>query len=158
MRGYFAYYLYKEMQKNKDIVVITADLGYKMYDDIQNTFSGRYYMVGAGEQGAVGLAIGLALSGKIPIVYSISPFLLYRPFEALRLYIDREKIPVKLVGSGRDKDYNQDGFSHWAHDDVKIISNLANIVMLRPDKKEEIEEVVQRLVHTDQPIYLNLRR
>jgi transketolase len=51
------------------------------------------------------------------VVYSITPFVLYRPFEWIRNYLDHEKIPVKLVGGGRDKDYGYLGFSHWAEED-----------------------------------------
>jgi transketolase C-terminal domain/subunit len=53
----------------------------------------------------IGAATGMAMEGKIPVVYSITPFLLYRPFVFLRNYLHHENIPVKLVGGGRNKDY-----------------------------------------------------
>ena len=61
----------------------------------------------------VGMGIGMAMEGKIPICYSMTPFVLYRPFELIRTYIDHENITVKLIGAGRDKDYDWLGFSHW---------------------------------------------
>src|SRR3990167_11159429 len=126
-RGMFAGELHNAMIDNKDIVVITADLGYGMWDKIQANFPGRFYNTGAAEQVAVAAAIGMAQEGKIPVVYSITPFLLARPYELIRNYIDHEKVPVKLIASGRDNDYLHDGFSHWAGDDKQILSAFSNI-------------------------------
>jgi transketolase C-terminal domain/subunit len=53
----------------------------------------------------MGTAVGMAMEGKIPIVYSITPFAIYRPFELIRNYLSHEQIPVKIVGGGRDKQY-----------------------------------------------------
>ncbi|MDO8657799.1 MAG: hypothetical protein Q7K55_03600, partial [Candidatus Levybacteria bacterium] len=105
MRGWFAYDLYNHMAKNENIWIITGDLGYKLFDYIRRDFPERFINTGAAEQAMIGIAIGLALDGKIPFVYSITTFLLYRPFETIRNYINYEKIPVKLIGSGRNKDY-----------------------------------------------------
>src|SRR3990167_546756 len=100
-RGYFAYHLRQAMKENSAIYLICVDLGYKVFNELFVEFPDRVINSGAAEQAALDVAIGLALDGKIPFVYSITPFLLYRPFEALRTYINYEKIPVKLVGSGR---------------------------------------------------------
>src|SRR3990167_9125355 len=95
--GYFADTLYDEMEKNKDIWVLTGDVGYGVLDDIQKYFPERYVNTGAAEQSLLDIGVGLALNGKIPICYSITPFLLYRAFETIRNYISFEKIPVILV-------------------------------------------------------------
>ncbi len=105
MRKYFSELLYNEMAVNPDIVLLTGDLGYGLWNKIRLDFKSRFYNVGSSEQLMLGMASGMAMEGKIPIVYSITPFLLYRPFEFIRNYVDHEKLPVKLVGGGRDKDY-----------------------------------------------------
>lgn len=158
MRRTFADELYVHMDKNKKIVVIVGDLGYKMFDQIKESFSGRFLNVGASEQAMVDLAIGLALRGKIPVVYSITTFLLYRPFESLRNYINHEKIPVKLIGSGRDKDYLHDGISHWALEDRQIMELFPNIHSEWPDEKIEIPSLVNRMIRSPLPWYVNLKR
>lgn len=157
-RGYFAYYLYQEMKKNKDIWLIVGDLGYKVFDQHFKDFPERCLNTGAAEQAMMDISVGLALSGKIPFVYSITPFLLGRPFETIRTYINYERIPVKMVGSGRDKDYKQDGISHWSEDDRKIMSNFKNIISLWPENKQQIEKIVNDMVSNSKPYYLNLRR
>ena len=158
MRRYFADILHQQMAQNKDIWVITADLGYKMWDGIRKDYPERFLNVGASEQAMMGLAVGLALEGKIPIVYSITPFLLYRTFETLRNYVNHEQIPVKLVGSGRDKDYKHDGFSHWAEEDKDILKILSNIEAHWPAVKEELPVLVDQMIARPVPFYLNLRK
>ncbi len=158
MRRSFADALYQKMSKNSKIWVLTGDLGYKMWDKIKADFPDRFLNVGAAEQSLVGVAVGLALQGKIPIVYSITPFLLYRPFETIRNYINKEKIPVKLVGSGRDKDYLIDGFSHWASEDREVMSIFKNIVSKWPENSDQIVDLVTQMVKSNKPWYLNLKR
>jgi transketolase len=106
----------------------------------------------------VGIGVGLALEGKIPFVYSITPFLLYRPFETIRNYVNREKVPVKLVGSGRNRDYSHDGFSHWAEEDKEIMKIFGNIRSRWPETKEEIPGLVQEMINNPVPYYINLRK
>jgi len=158
MRGWFAYELYKQMAKDERIWLIVGDLGYKAFDYIKRDFPGRFLNCGASEQAMTGIATGMALNGKIPFVYSITTFLLYRPFETIRNYINHEKIPVKLIGSGRNKNYVHDGFSHWAEEDKEVLKIFGNIEALWPENKEEIPGIVDRMINDNNPWYLNLRR
>lgn len=156
MRGYFAYHVYKHMAENKKIWVISGDFGYKMWDGVQKDYSDRYLNTGASEQAMLGIAVGLALEGKIPVVYTATTFLLYRPFETIRNYIDHEKISVILAGSGRDKDYLHDGFSHWAEEDRMVMKNFKNINSVWPKTKEEIPSLLDKIFKSNKPWYVNL--
>jgi len=158
LRSAFTDELNKHMKINKDIVVVVNDLGYKMWDKIRADFPDQFINVGAAEQTQIGVGIGLALSGKIPIVYSITTFLLYRPFETIRNYLNYEKIPVKLIGSGRGKDYIHDGISHWAEEDHEIMTILKNIKASWPETKEELPNLVKTMLESDKPWYINLKR
>ena len=158
MRKLFSKLLYKEMFKNNNIVLLTGDLGYGLWDKIREEFGSRFFNVGSAEQLLLGAATGMAMEGKIPVVYSITPFLLYRPFEVLRNYLDHEKIPVKLIGGGRDRDYGYLGFSHWAEDDKKIMSCFKNINVHHPDSDERLSEIFSSIIYSGSPEYLNLTR
>ncbi|PIR61586.1 MAG: hypothetical protein COU66_03010 [Candidatus Pacebacteria bacterium CG10_big_fil_rev_8_21_14_0_10_44_11] len=158
MRKLFADLIQAEMQQNKNIVVIAGDLGYKMWDEVKCSFPDRFINVGAAEQSMLGVAIGLALSKKIPIVYSITPFLLYRPFETIRNYVHHEKIPVKLIGGGRNKEYGDNGFSHWAEEDTKIMSIFTNISAHWPKSNQELKKLFEEMIVTPAPYYINLKR
>jgi transketolase len=158
MRGWFAYELYRQMAINENIWLIVGDLGYKAFDYIRRDFPERSINCGASEQAMMGIATGIALNGKIPFVYSITTFLLYRPFETIRNYINHEKIPVKLIGGGRDRDYVHDGFSHWAEEDKEILKIFSNIKAQWPETKEEIPQIVDKMLKDNSPCYLNLKR
>ena len=156
MRKEFATFLHKEMSYNDNIVLLTGDLGYGLWDRIKIDYPDRFYNVMSSEQLMVGAAVGLAMENLIPIVYSITPFAIYRPFELLRNYLHHENIPVKIVGGGRDKDYGYLGFSHWAEEDIKILSTLKNIKLYKPEKSTE--SIYQDFLYNYKPSYLNLKR
>lgn len=158
MRKTFFVELHKRMGENRDIVALTGDLGYIGFDKIRNDFPDRFINCGASEQAMMGMAVGLALSGKIPVVYSITTFLLYRPFETIRNYINQEKIPVILIGSGRDKDYLHDGFSHWSEEDREVMRIFKNIQSYWPQTKEEIPQLLADVLSSGKPFYINLKR
>lgn len=158
MRRDFADLLHKSMETDEDIIVLTADLGYGLWDKIRDDYPERFYNVGSSEHLMMSMACGLAMDGKTPVVYSITPFLLYRPFEVIRNYVDHEKLPVKLVGGGRDQDYGYLGFSHWAEDDKKIMSCFENIGVFHPEDLEELESMYDFFIDSKVPQYLNLRR
>lgn len=144
------------MATDSRIFLLTADLGYGILDDIRRDFPDRAVNVGSCEQLMIGTAVGLANSGFVPVCYSITPFLLYRPFEMIRNYVNHEKLNVKLVGSGRDKDYSHDGITHWAEDDLAIMKCLSNISLFKP--KELTDDVFKTFLFSDKPTYLNLSR
>lgn len=158
MRAVFANEIHKRMSKNEKIWVLVNDLGYKMWDKVRQDFPERFINTGAAEQTAAGICVGLALEGRIPIFYSITTFLLYRCFETIRNYINHEKIPVKLVGSGRNKDYSHDGISHWAQEDKQIMKIFKNIQAKWPETLEEIPSLVTDMIKSNSPWYVNLRR
>jgi transketolase len=158
MRGHFAAELYERMAEDEKIWLVTCDLGYKMFDHHLNDFPERTINVGASEQAGVGIGVGLALEGKIPVVYSITNFILYRPFEFIRNYLDYEKIPVKLVGAGRDLDYAHDGYTHHSQDAKKVLECFPNVEQFFPEGKEEMKEVMDKMLYNNKPSFLSLRR
>ena len=158
VRKQFIESLHNQMAMDEKIVLILGDLGYGHFDKIRIDFPDRVYNSGAAELLMVGMAVGMALQGKIPICYSITPFVIFRPFEILRNYLDHEKIPVKLVGAGRDKDYGALGFSHWGVDDKTHMNSFKNIIKSWPKNSKELEEKFVDLLYNNKPVYLNLSR
>lgn len=158
MRKEFAQLLHTEMSSNPDIFLITGDLGYGLWDRIRDDYPNRFYNVGSSEMAMMGAAIGLAMEGKIPYVYSITPFAIYRPFEMIRNYLDHEKIPVNIVGGGRDKDYGYLGFSHWSHDDKEIMGVFHNIISSWPKDDNELFDSFRYSLDKQLPTYINLKR
>lgn len=136
-RRHFADLLHAAMAANPDIWVCTADLGYGMFREIERDYPGRFVNVGAAEQLLVGAGVGLALEGKLPICYSITPFITHRPAEWIRNYLDHEQINVKLVGAGNEADYAHDGFSHHIFNVETYMATYPNINTYLPTRAPE---------------------
>jgi len=159
VRKKFTSMLFDEMALDERIIIVSGDLGWKQFDEHRLTYPDRFINVGAAEQLMIGTAVGIALEGKIPIVYSMTPFTLYRPFEFIRNHIEHDKIPVKLFGAGRDKDYDWLGFSHWAHDDKDCLRGFNNIKKLWPKDADEMESLFRKIIYDEvNPYYVNLKR
>lgn len=157
MRRQFHPILLRHMQENKRIHVVTGDLGYGMFDTIASQFPTRFHNVGAAEQLLLGTAVGLALHGKIPVAYTITPFF-WRSAEWIRNYLNHERIPVKLLGGGRERDYTvHDGFTHDACDDVRLFASFHRVVTYWPTL-ETLEDCTQQWLYNYEPSYLNLCR
>lgn len=156
-RGVFAFELYKQMASNRKIILLTGDLGYSIFDFHQEDMPEQFINTGAAEQALLDISCGLALEGMIPFVYTITPFYL-RAFETLRTYINHENIVVHMVGSGRDKDYAHDGFSHDASDIREFLDPLKNIQQFYPETKESIPELVAKLIESKNPTFISLKR
>ena len=91
VRKKFVSLLHEEMKINDKIVLVLGDLGYGHFDKIREEFPNRVFNPGAAEQLMLGMACGMAMEGLIPVCYSMTPFILYRPFEVIRTFIDHEK-------------------------------------------------------------------
>lgn len=161
IRKLFAEFLHEEMAENKDIFLVTADLGFGLWNKIRDYYPDRFLNCGASEQAGVGIAVGLAIEGKIPVFYSISTFAILRPFETIRNYLHHEQIPVKIIGGGRDKDYHVDGYSHDASD-LKELMKPMNIEQHYPNDKTlsdgGLKLVFKHFLYNGKPSYLNLKR
>ena len=147
------------MRRNGNIFIIFCGLGYPRYDEFRLLFPDRAINVGASEQTGLDIACGLSISGKIPFIYSITPFLLWRGAETIRTYINHEALNVKLIGAGRDDEYSKDdGFSHDATDGYLLMEILANIHQFYPEDEKELKEAMDLVIHNDRPSYINIRR
>lgn len=158
MRRFFVDQLSSTMDADESIVVLLGDLGYGLFDKLRSKFPDRCINVGAAEQLMVGSAVGIALENKIPVCYSITPFLLYRPFEFIRNFLHEEKIVVKLVGSGRDKDYKDAGYTHHSTEARDMLDQFHNIEKYFPENNQELQDQFQSFLYSDKPAFLSLKK
>lgn len=158
IRGWFAASLHEAMSKDDRIWLLVGDLGYGMMDQIRDDFPDRFLNVGASEQLLIGAGVGLALRGKIPFCYSITTFLLFRPLEWIRNYLQHEGIAVRLVGSGWSDDYKHDGITHQPFELERVMKLFPRIPLAIPSRKEAVPDIVKMMVETDGPSFICLRR
>lgn len=146
------------MAKDDRIILLLGDLGFSLFEPIQRDYPDRCFNMQAAEFAGVGAAIGMALSGKIPIYYTITPFGICRPFELLRTYVSHERIPIKLACAGRDSDYKTEGWSHHAHDAKQILDCLPNIEQFWPKDEAELAASMDAFLFNDKPCFLSLSK
>lgn len=159
-RRRFADLLLAQMGVDPKLIICTGDLGYMMWDQIKEAYPHRFYTFGAAEQLLVGAAVGLAQEGLTPVVYSITPFLLLRPLEALRQYVGHERADIRLVGSGLDADYSEDGHTHHMHDIHPILDwlKLPYTLASRDDDLDTFDQDVHEFLTEPGPSLMVLRR
>lgn len=160
MKKEFFDYMLDIMEENKNVYFLMAGLGYPRVEEFLQKYPERAFNTEASEQATLDIAVGLAYAGKIPVVYSITPFLLYRGFETIRTYINHEKLPIILIGAGRDDDYSKhDGFSHYAGDDIDFIKHFCNINSHWPKDIKEMKMWLDKAIHNrEEATYINLMR
>lgn len=158
MRNFFGQLMAETLAKDENVYLLTGDLGFGVLNKSREVAPERTFNVGAAEQLMLGAAVGLTHNNKIPVCYSITPFVIFRPYEWLRNYLDHEGAPVKLVGSGRDKDYGHLGFSHWAVDDEAALKAFPNIKIYKPNNEDELKSIWHEFIYSNEPCYLNIKR
>ena len=156
MRNTFIKYLTEQARFDKRIFVITPDLGFSVLEKFRDEFPDRFLNTGIAEQNAIGIAAGLALSGKLVYVYSITPFVTMRCFEQVRLDIAYMKTNVRLVGVGAGLSYGAAGATHHAIEDIAIMRALPNMVVCCPGDPIEVRELVRQSFNFNGPIYFRL--
>ena len=151
-------YIIEKMKQNRDIYFISAGLGWPRTEELSKEFPFRYIQTEAAEQTALDIAVGLAYAGKIPFVYTITPFFL-RGYETLRTYINHENLNVKLVGAGRDDDYSKhDGFSHEAGDVPHLLAMLRTIKMYFPESIDSMKQMVDTMISQQGPDFISIKK
>ena len=148
-----------EMAKNDNrIWLITPDLGYAVLEPFKELFPERFINAGISEQNAVGMAAGLAMSGKIPYVYSIMPFVTSRPFEQVKVDCAYMNTNVRLVGVGAGFAYGPAGATHHSIDDLAIMRTLPNMAVVAPGSLNEATDLTRYSVNHNGPMYIRLNK
>lgn len=156
MRKEFINTLIKLAQKDKNIYLLTGDLGFSFLEEFAQKFPERFINCGIAEQNMTGVAAGLALEGKKPYMYSIIPFVVIRCLEQIRNDICYQNLNVKIIGAGAGFSYGSLGETHHAIEDIAILRSLPNITLLSPGDPVEMEELVLESYKIDGPVYIRM--
>ncbi len=158
MKKDFWDYMLKVMDENPDVYIISAGLGWPRTDEFAKKYKERFIQTEASEQTAADICVGLSYSGKIPVMYTITPFYL-RCWETIRTYINHEKLKVIMIGAGRNDDYSKhDGFSHEAGDISEHMDLMKNIKQFYPNTKPELEYAINDAIGGKNPTFISVRK
>jgi transketolase len=138
------------------IVLLTGDLGFRALEPFADRFPDRFFNVGVAEQNMVGIATGLAESGRIPFVYSIATFASLRCYEQFRNGPALHRLPVRVVGVGGGFEYGTAGPSHHAMEDIGVMRLLPGVTVLAPADGSQTESVLRSTWDLAAPIYYRI--
>lgn len=155
MRREFGKVIVELAERDKDIILMVGDIGYGIFDEYRKKFPDRFFNIGVCEQSMVSLASGMALEGLKPYIYTITPFLIERPFEQVKLDIDCQNVNVKLVGYA---DYPKHGPTHSEIDARGLMKLLKNIVSYFPANSAETREVLYDSYNHKKPTFISLKK
>lgn len=156
MRDAFISSIYKVTKSNENVLCIVGDIGAFLLRNYIKDFPRNYYNLGAAEANMVGVGAGLAKSGKIPFLYTITPFITSRVYEQIKVDVCYNNTNVKLVGVGAGVSYGTMGSSHHSLEDIAIMRALPNMIILSPSDPEEVEEAVFAAAKHKGPTYIRL--
>jgi transketolase len=156
MRKTFINTLVEMARKDDRIFLITPDIGYSVLEVFRDEFPDRYLNVGVAEQNAIGIAAGIALTGMIPYVYTINPFVCMRPFEQVRVDVAYMNTNVRIVGVGAGFSYGSAGATHHSIEDIAIMRVLPNMTVVCPGDPWEVSEAVKASVDYKGPMFFRL--
>ena len=156
MRFVFVEELIKYAKKNKNVHLVTSDLGYRAFEEFARLYPDRFLNVGVSESNMIGVAAGMAMNGKKVFVYSILPFVLFRSLEQIRNNVVHNNLDVKIVGAGGGFSYNVQGVSHNTSEDISISRSLPNLSVYNPGSKIEAKIIVNLIFKKKEPCFVRL--
>ena len=154
MRRAFGKFINELAKKDKKIILIVGDIGYGIFDDFRKNHPKRFFNLGICEQSIISAASGVALEGLKPWVYTITPFLIERPFEQIKLDINQQKVNVKLVGYA---DYPTLGPTHSELNAKKMMSLFKNIKSYFPKDSKQTKQIVNKCYKILGPTFISLK-
>jgi len=157
MRKTFVKTLENLAEKDKNLFILTGDLG-NFFKSFAEKFSDRFINCGVSEENMIGVAAGLALSGKNVYCYSIVPFLTMRALEKIRVDICYHNLNVKLLGAGGGLLYGIEGMTHHSIEDIAVMRSLPNMTVVAPADLQEAELLAKESLDFKGPLYIRLGR
>jgi len=156
MRAALSAALVKLAKADSNILLLTGDHGYALFDDFRSECPNQYINAGIAEQNMVGMAAGLARSGYRPVVYGLSAFIPLRVVEQIKLDVAHDMLPVTFIGDGAGFVYSQLGTSHQATEDIACTRAIPNISVLSPSDRFELHACIEFCYRAKTPCYLRI--
>lgn len=156
MRNAFAEEMQRLAETDKRVVVLSGDIGNKLFDKLKLVDEKRFYNCGIAEANMMGVAAGMAMSGLRPFVYTITPFTTTRCFEQIRVDVCYHQAPVVIVGTGSGLSYAELGPTHHSLEDIAILRTLPGMRVVAPCDSTELREVLHEVLKDDCPTYIRI--
>jgi len=145
--------------ENPNIVVLDADLAAATKTGVfKNAYPDRFFDCGIAEANMIGIAAGLATTGKIPFVSSFAMFAAGRAYEQVRNSVGYPRLNVKIGASHAGITVGEDGASHQCNEDIALIRTIPDMVVMCPADVIEAREATKAAANYEGPVYLRFGR
>lgn len=144
-------------RKDERYCLLVCDMGFGVIDGLKKEFPKRIINCGIMEQGTVGIAAGMSMSGLIPVVYSIVNFLVFRSLEQIRNDVVLQKLNVKFISTGANDYFKFLGPSHCCGEDDIALMKLVNMKVYDPySSKRPFGEIVDEWIASGEAGYIRV--
>lgn len=156
MRNTFVESVCRQAETNKNLYLISGDLGYNVLNKFWEKYPDAFFNAGISEQNMSSVAAGLALEGKEVYTYSIANFSTLRCLEQIRNDIAYHNLKVRIAAVGSGFAYGTAGMTHHATEDIAVMRSLPNMMVFSPADKFEVIEIIKAISDIKGPCYLRL--
>ncbi len=156
MRNAFASEMTSLADEDKRIVLLSGDIGNRLFDDYKGCAPDRFVNCGIAEANMIGVASGMALCGLRPIAYTITPFITARCYEQIKVDVCYHNLPVIIVGVGAGLSYAELLSTHHSCDDIALLRILPNMSVVCPCDSHEVRAALRAAVRHSGPVYIRL--
>ena len=156
MRNAFADEIRKIATQDSRVVMLSADIGNRLFDKFKTDCVGRFFNTGVAEANTISMAAGLAATGLRPVCYTITPFITARCYEQIKVDVCYHEQPVVIVGTGSGLSYASLGATHHSLDDLALMRVLPGMRVLAPADAMELRSCLQAAMKANHPTYLRI--
>jgi len=156
MRNAFAAAMVELAAVDPRVVLLSGDIGNRLFDSFKQRFPTRFYNCGVAEANMTSMAAGMAMCGLRPFTYTITPFATTRAMEQIRVDLCYHEVPVTVVGTGAGLSYASLGPTHHSCEDVALLRALPNMTVLCPADATEVRQSVAAVLGLRRPAYIRL--
>ncbi|HEX8096994.1 MAG TPA: transketolase C-terminal domain-containing protein [Pyrinomonadaceae bacterium] len=156
MRNAFAAEITALAAEDERLVLLSGDIGNKLFDGYKAQFPQRFLNCGVAEANMIGMAAGMAMSGLRPVTYTITPFTTSRCLEQIRVDVCYHNVPVVIVGVGGGLSYAGLGATHHSCEDIAFLRMLPNMTVICPGDAVEVRQALRAALKHNGPVYIRL--
>ena len=156
MRDQFAKEVTALAKENTELVLLSGDIGNRMFDNFKEVAPERFFNCGIAEANMISMSAGMALTGLRPIVYTITPFITTRCLEQIKIGLAYHNAPVIFVGTGSGLSYSELGPTHHSLEDIAILRSIPNMRILAPCDKIELKYQLREALNMPGPTYIRI--
>ena len=141
---------------DENTALFLVDIGVWAFRDVLTKFPQRAMNVGIFEDGLISVAAGMSLAGMTPFVYGISPFILGRAYEQLKLDFCYQKLGGNFITTGAAYDFAKSGYSHYCPEDIELAKTLPGLEFIAAGSPKEFEQLFEQTWNDGHPTYFRL--